>query len=51
MKRRMRQAYRELKHRIETGNDLVISATAIMDYWKINQRLEGLLAKAGLLKG
>lgn len=51
MKRRMREAFRQVKHRIKGGNDLVLSSTETMDYREVNRRLEELLAKAGVLKG
>jgi ribonuclease P protein component len=50
MKRRMREAYRDLKHRLRTGHDLVISATKDMEYASARRVLEQLLAEAGVLE-
>lgn len=49
MKRRMREAYREVKTRVDGGCDLVFSATTAMEYGEVRRNLEGLLAKAGAL--
>lgn len=51
MKRRMREAFRHVKHRIKGGNDLVLSATSAMDYQEMRRKLEGLLAGAGVMEG
>lgn len=51
MKRRMREAFRQAKHRVAGGSDLVISATETMDYREVDRKLQGLLVKAGVLKG
>lgn len=51
MKRRMREAFRQAKHRVAGGSDLVISATETLDYREVDRKLQGLLVKAGVLKG
>lgn len=49
MKRRMREAFRHVKHRVKGGNDLVLSATSSMGYQEVRWKMEGLLAGAGAL--
>lgn len=49
MKRRMREVFRHIKHRVKGGNDLVVSATSAMGYQEVRRKLEGLLAGAGAL--
>lgn len=51
IKRRMREAYRDIKARVDGGCDLVVSATAAMEYGEVRRQLERLLAKAGALGG
>jgi ribonuclease P protein component len=50
MKRRMREAYRDVKHRLGPGRDLVVSATAVLDYKAVRRNLEELLARSGAIE-
>lgn len=47
MKRRMREAYRQLKSEVRPGMEMVISATAVMDFETLRTRMAKLLEKAG----
>ncbi len=51
MKRRMREAYRSLKSRLRPGLDIVVSATARMDFQRLQTKLEELLRQAGAWEG
>lgn len=51
MKRRMREAYRLVKHRVAPGRDLVFSATAMLDFVVVRGNMEELLRQAGALGG
>jgi len=49
MKRRMREAYRQLKNMVRPGKDMVISATAVMDFPTLRARMAEIFKKAGVL--
>jgi len=51
MKRRMREAYRELKCRVVPSRDLVISATSVIGYKEVRRSLEELLDRGGAIEG